>query len=70
MCDTPAAASKEAAGAPEAEIVITPEMRKAGRLALLAFDKDYEGFEEASCRIFMSMLSAVPARTRIAASKL
>jgi hypothetical protein len=52
--DSPVA-TKVAAGAPETEIKITPEMTEAGVMELCSYDSAFESREEAVAKIFKAM---------------
>lgn len=53
--DDSAVASFEAAGVPEIEIEITPEMIEAGVSALASSNEDFESKEEIITNIYLSM---------------
>jgi hypothetical protein len=64
MCESPAAAEKSAAGAPEAEIEVTPEMIAAGKDAISRRWIDFVGptgfllWDEVMTDVFLAMSAA------------
>jgi hypothetical protein len=55
VCEFYEAASKEAAGAPEHEIEVTPEMIEAGVSILASFHPEYDLVEEMTKEIYVAM---------------
>jgi hypothetical protein len=55
MCHDSAFAHDRAAGAPEAEIEITPEMIEAGRHIFLNFDRRFDDEDECVANVYKSM---------------
>ncbi len=55
MCEESRVAPKEAAGAPEMEIEVTPEMIKAGISHLFDYDPSFSNERDIVREIFLSM---------------